>query len=853
MLGVRPKLRLSEEPRTHMRTLRAKLISLCVLTSTAVLAVLGSFQYVWEKQRLTATLEASMDAAAVRLASNLVDPVWNVFKDQTLHVLENELANPDIVAIVVKDEDGAPIEAASRLDGKVAELSVTSTIPVGLLSRTFVVQRERKTIAKGELLYTLDALHAQLRIQAGMTLLSILAVAGCMGAVLLLVLSRLVLGPMNRVALEAVRLRDAVRRGELDDRAEVESVAVEFRPALQGMNEVMDEFVRPFRTITVAMDRISRGDIPPPLADAHSGEFQRTQEAVNRSMTAVRLLVEDAARLAEGAIAGDLSVRAEPAHHQGDFRRIIAGVNGTLDAVIAPLQAAARCVDAISRGAIPPPIADAYRGEFDQLKASLNRCIQAVHLLADDAATLARSAAEGQLSVRADAARHQGDFRKIIEDFNATLDAVIGPVQLAVRCVDDISKGTLPPDISAPFAGDLRPLKESLNRCIAAVHLLVNDTASLAESAVAGQLSARADAGRHQGDFRRIVDGINHALEAITEPVKESSDVLGQLAERDLRARVTKSYNGDHARMKASVNATAQALHDALRQVSYAVEQVSSASTQIASSSQSVASGASQQAASLEETTASITSVTEMTRQTADSAQAASALAQAARSAAGEGGTAVEQLHGAMSKIKASAEGTSQIIRDINDIAFQTNLLALNAAVEAARAGDAGRGFAVVAEEVRSLALRAKEAASRTEELIRQSVGQTVHGESAAKAVAGKLSEIASGIGKVTDLVSEIAAAAREQAAGIEQVNRALGEMDKLTQQNAASAEESSSAASELSGQAEELAAMLGAFRLEEHGGRGPGGSSPLGDPYRKMFAASPDRVARARSRLVDP
>jgi methyl-accepting chemotaxis protein len=171
-----------------------------------------------------------------------------------------------------------------------------------------------------------------------------------------------------------------------------------------------------------------------------------------------------------------------------------------------------------------------------------------------------------------------------------------------------------------------------------------------------------------------------------------------------------------------------------------------------------------------------------------------------------------------MGKIKASAEGTSQIIKDINDIAFQTNLLALNAAVEAARAGEAGRGFAVVAEEVRSLALRAKEAATKTEELIRQSVKEAGEGEVTSKQVAGKLAEIVSGISKVSDIVSEIAAAAKEQSAGIDQVNQAISEMDKVTQQNAASAEESSSAASELNGQSEELAAMVASFKLTRGG-----------------------------------
>jgi methyl-accepting chemotaxis protein len=433
---------------------------------------------------------------------------------------------------------------------------------------------------------------------------------------------------------------------------------------------------------------------------------------------------------------------------------------------------------------------------------------------------------------------------------NRMLDAVTGPLTTAARCVEQISRGEIPPSITGAWAGDFARLRDNLNTSIDAVNRLVADADGLAQAAVAGKLSTRAEAGRHQGDFKKIVEGVNRTLDAVLAPVNEAAQVLDRLARRDLRARVTGQFQGDHTRLKDSLNATGEALHDALSQVAAAVDQVSSAATQIASSSHAVASGASQQASSLEETSSSVESVAGMTKQSADNAQQANALALTARSAATDGASAVEELQGAMGKIKQSAEGTSQIIRDVSDIAFQTNLLALNAAVEAARAGEAGRGFAVVAEEVRSLALRAKEAATKTEELIRQSVKQAGEGELAAKQVSGKLQEIVQGVSKVTDIVSEIAAAAKEQTAGIDQVNKAIVEMDKVTQQNAASAEQSSSAASELSGQAEELAAMVATFQLEQGGQAarpGRGGAlpaQPLATPRRNGRAALPPRAA---------
>ena len=434
--------------------------------------------------------------------------------------------------------------------------------------------------------------------------------------------------------------------------------------------------------------------------------------------------------------------------------------------------------------------------------------------MVEETARLSAAVADGKLDVRGDASKIDAEFRPIVEGMNATMDAFVAPIKVTADYVDRISRGDLPPKILAEYKGDFNLIKDNLNKCIEAVGALVEDAKALAGAAVAGELTKRADVARHHGDFRRVVEGVNATLDAVLGPITEASRVLEHLANRDLRSRMSGDYRGDHARIERALNATAESLDGAMSQVAQAASQVSSASGQIAASSQAVASGASEQASSLEETGSSLESMSSMAKHAAESAQQASALASSAKTTASEGSTAMEQMTQAMARIQASAEGTSQIIKDINEIAFQTNLLALNAAVEAARAGEAGRGFAVVAEEVRSLALRSKEAANKTEDLIRQSVIEAGEGAATARQVGEKLSEIVGGVSKVTDIVAEIAATAKEQAAGIGQVNLAMDQMNTVTQQNAAASEESSSTAQELSAQAAELEALVATFQL---------------------------------------
>ena len=94
--------------------------------------------------------------------------------------------------------------------------------------------------------------------------------------------------------------------------------------------------------------------------------------------------------------------------------------------MINPLNVAAEYVDRISKGDIPEKITDAYQGDFNAIKNNLNACIDAINLLVSDADGLVNGTIEGRLDTRADATRHHGDYRKIVDGVNTTLNVLVG-------------------------------------------------------------------------------------------------------------------------------------------------------------------------------------------------------------------------------------------------------------------------------------------------------------------------------------------------------------------------------------------------------------------------------------------
>jgi methyl-accepting chemotaxis protein len=334
------------------------------------------------------------------------------------------------------------------------------------------------------------------------------------------------------------------------------------------------------------------------------------------------------------------------------------------------------------------------------------------------------------------------------------------------------------------------------------IQALVTDADLLTVAALEGRLSTRADATKHQGDFRKIIVGVNDTLDGIVLPIKEVAEVLTFVEQGDLTHTVKGNYQGQLGDFKNTVNNTVAKLVQTITDVIEATEQLGDASKQISATSQSLSQATSEQAASVEETSASIEQMAGSINQNAENAKVTDGIAGKANQEAIEGGVAVKQTVEAMKNIAAK-------IGIIDDIAYQTNMLALNAAIEAARAGDHGKGFAVVAAEVRKLAERSQLSALEIGKLAETSV-------KTAESTGQLLDSIVPNIAKTSGLVQEIAAASQEQSSGVGQINAAMGQMNQITQQNASASEELAATAEEMTGQAEQLQHLMSFFKINQ-------------------------------------
>ncbi len=441
------------------------------------------------------------------------------------------------------------------------------------------------------------------------------------------------------LADEIDRLAIAAAEGQLNERIKEDAFEGRYLDRAKSVNRMLEAIAIPLRVIHETLEKIAVNDHTVQLPTDYPGLFGQLAEAVNNTLTRLR----NATRVMRNVAAGDFAQDLE------DLRKV------------------------------------GRRSENDTLVPALVQTMESIGNLVADAEMLSSAAIDGKLSTRADASRHAGKYRDVIEGVNATLDAVVGPLQDVGQVIDKLAGGDLTAQVEREYAGDFNKLRGSVN-------------------ALASQV-------------RTAMQQIGVNTTALVSAAEELNKVSEQM-----------SANADETATQANV--------------------VSAASEQVAGNVQTVATGADEMGASIKE----------IAKNTADATRVATSAVKSA-----------EETNQTISKLGQSSAEIGQVIKVITSIAQQTNLLALNATIEAARAGEAGKGFAVVANEVKELA---KETAKATEDISRKIEAIQTDTKGAVEAIG----QIGSVIVQINDIQNTIASAVEEQSATTNEISRNLAE-----------------------------------------------------------------------------
>ena len=359
----------------------------------------------------------------------------------------------------------------------------------------------------------------------------------------------------DKLRSDCQTMSGASRTGLLSTRIDASRHHGFFAEIAVTLNDCFDNITAPLQSCTSYMDLISRGEAPERITGQHPGEYQGVQESINRLVDTMNGVRGELGALIQSANDGNLEVSGNAGTFEGEWAKTLEGMNDLIQGFRTPIGVIAINLEKIGKGEIPPRITGQFNAAFDQIMNNFNSCIDGFEGLMESNRVLQK------LAINDHSDLVEGVYSGIYAEVGLAVNEVRQRLMNAARTANKISRGDLSDLEWYRNIGDGQGRRcendtfvPALIAMMEAIYALLEDTNMLTNAAIEGDLMTRADAGKHQGDFGKIIEAVNNALDAVVGPLYATAESVCRLGMGEIPEEISADFKGDFNDIKESLN-----------------------------------------------------------------------------------------------------------------------------------------------------------------------------------------------------------------------------------------------------------------------------------------------------------
>ncbi len=313
--------------------------------------------------------------------------------------------------------------------------------------------------------------------------------------------------------------------GEIDVKMDEGRFKGDFGVMARGVNTMVFGHIAVKKKAMACIKELGEGNLDAPL-EKFPGKKAFINDNIEALRTNLKNFIAEMNTMSREHDLGDIDVKMDEGRFKGDFGVMARGVNTMVFGHIAVKKKAMACIKEFGEGNLDAPLE-----KFPGKKAFINETVEQVRdnikALIVDANRLSEAALAGQLETRADATAHRGDFRRIVEGVNSTLDAVIEPFNDVRRVMEAMAAGDMTQKITRAYQGDYDQMKTAINTTVdkLAETLIQINVAAQDLNNAASQVSATAQSlSQSSSEQAASVEETTAAMEQMTSSINQNAD-----------------------------------------------------------------------------------------------------------------------------------------------------------------------------------------------------------------------------------------------------------------------------------------------------------------------------------------